>query len=159
MLYSTPTIQGILENRKNQTRRTKGLDVININPDKWSLLTSFDNPEDLQSAFYFKNGKKDQQYLQFKSDDKYFDAKVPYQVDEIIWVRETFVKCIFSSFWYKASHQLPGDCWKWNPSIHMPKKACRIFLKVTEVRVERLKDITVWSAEAEGVEMRLVDGF
>lgn len=41
---------------------------------------------------------------------------------------------------------VPG---KWRPSIHMPREAVRIWLKVTDVRVERLQDITVEQAEAE----------
>lgn len=39
---------------------------------------------------------------------------------------------------------------KWRPSIHMPKEAVRIWLKVTDVRVERLQDITDEQAKAEG---------
>lgn len=38
----------------------------------------------------------------------------------------------------------------WHPSIHMPKEAARIWLKVTDVRVERLQDMTDDDAEAEG---------
>ncbi len=40
----------------------------------------------------------------------------------------------------------------WRPSIHMPKEAARIWLKVTNVRVERLQDITVEDALAEGMD-------
>lgn len=39
---------------------------------------------------------------------------------------------------------------RWHPSIHMPKEAARIWLKVTDVRVERLQDMTDDDAEAEG---------
>ena len=42
---------------------------------------------------------------------------------------------------------------KWHPSIHMPKEAARIFMRVTDVRVERLQDITVDDCDAEGVEL------
>lgn len=40
---------------------------------------------------------------------------------------------------------------KWRPSIHMPKEAARLFLRVTEVRVERLQDITEQQAVMEGI--------
>ena len=39
----------------------------------------------------------------------------------------------------------------WHPSIHMPKEAARIWLKITDVRVERLQDITPKDAKNEGV--------
>lgn len=48
----------------------------------------------------------------------------------------------FVSKWFSGEH--------WHPSIHMPKEASRIFLKVTDVRVERLQDIT--DIQAEGTE-------
>ncbi len=40
---------------------------------------------------------------------------------------------------------------KWHPSLHMPKDAARIFLRVTNVRVERLQEITTNQIEQEGV--------
>lgn len=40
---------------------------------------------------------------------------------------------------------------RWRPSIHMPKEAARLFLRVTDVRVERLQDISVEDAKKEGV--------
>lgn len=56
--------------------------------------------------------------------------------------------------WYDAKYPNGKDwCWpgKWRPSIHMPKEAARLFLRVTDVRVERLKEINVLSAMDEGV--------
>lgn len=40
---------------------------------------------------------------------------------------------------------------KWRPSIHMPKEAARLFLRVTRVRVERLQDISADECAMEGV--------
>jgi hypothetical protein len=53
---------------------------------------------------------------------------------------------------YKASEE-GMEGWKWRPSIHMPKKAARIWLKVTDVRVERLQDITEYDTERDGLNL------
>lgn len=74
-----------------------------------------------------------------------------YQPGDILYVRETFIQAAAHTFWYKADDNswMPEDL-HWHPSIHMPKEAARIWLKVTNVRAERLQDITEDSAEAEG---------
>lgn len=72
----------------------------------------------------------------------------PYQPGDILYVRETFIQAAANIFWYKADDKLwMSKDLLWKPSIHMPKKAARIWLKVTDVRVERLQEITedgVW---------------
>lgn len=52
-------------------------------------------------------------------------------------------------YMYRATDEISGDA-KWHPSIHMPKEAARIWLKVTDVRVERLQEITEDQTEEEG---------
>ena len=47
---------------------------------------------------------------------------------------------------------------RWHPSIHMPKAAARIWLKCTDVRVERLQEITESGAKAEGIRGYTKDG-
>jgi hypothetical protein len=57
-------------------------------------------------------------------------------------------------YWIPREVQPTDDEWervRWNPSIHMPRWACRIVLEVVSVRVERVQDITECDAEAEGV--------
>ena len=98
----------------------------------------------------------------------------PYQPGDILYVRETWERFDCCScegdkhgncpkepkksvldkygcgcYMYRATDEISGDA-KWRPSIHMPKEASRIFLKVTDVRVERLQDITEYEAEKEG---------
>ena len=91
----------------------------------------------------------------------------PYQPGDILYVRETFYEdedCIF----FKADNEkltgyrnMRGEdiVVKWHPSIHMPKEAARIWLKVTDVRVERLQEISGEGALAEGTDKYIhVDG-
>lgn len=53
-------------------------------------------------------------------------------------------------YMYRATDEINGDA-KWHPSIHMPKEAARIWLKVTGVTVERLQDITADGIRSEGL--------
>lgn len=75
----------------------------------------------------------------------------PCQTGDILWVRETWALIPDGSYVYKASVECP-DAWRgtWHPSIHMPKEAARIFLKVTGVQAERLREVTWESAAEEG---------
>lgn len=102
----------------------------------------------------------------------------PYQPGDRLYVRETFAWCpcwycgldaipdacknqvIYDSkkkehgcYMYRAScedNEYPSDD-TWHPSIHMPKEAARIWLKVTNVRVEQLQDITGQGVLKEGL--------
>ena len=53
-------------------------------------------------------------------------------------------------FVYRADYPEPQRL-VWRPSIHMPKEAARIWLRVTDMRVERLQDIDDDSVVAEGL--------
>lgn len=75
----------------------------------------------------------------------------PYFSSDILYVRETFAQAGKYIFWYKADNNPLLKDILWKPSIHMPKEAARIFLRVTDVRVERLWDITEEQASAEGI--------
>lgn len=81
--------------------------------------------------------------------------KPPYKVGDILYVRETWSEWtdgyVYKVPDTKAGYNYPASyVGKWKPSIHMPKEAARIFLKVTNVRVERLQDITEDQARNEG---------
>lgn len=92
--------------------------------------------------------------------------KPPYQPGDILYVRETwcgwYLPLVGMHYCYRATepdgNKRPTspeyDCdvekISWCPSIHMPKEAARIWLKVTDVRVERLQNITDDGAKAEG---------
>jgi hypothetical protein len=71
----------------------------------------------------------------------------------VLWVREKWAYMINSydnkpMGYYHSTDEYSG---KWKPSIYMPKEACRIFLKITEIRVERLQDISEQCAVKEGI--------
>jgi hypothetical protein len=162
MLFSTPMVQAILNKLKNQTRRTKGLDKINENPNNWEFVGLGPNPE---------NEKDDALHAYFKivGTDTWMHIKCPYGIiGDILWVRETWINGpnypeFGERYRYKASEskQFISE-WKWKPSIFMPKAACRIKLQVEKINVERLNDISKIDAISEGIEykeMLAVDGF
>lgn len=146
MLYQTEMVQAILEDRKNQTRRTKGLEEVNKDWRPWKFVDFCSNP----------NNEKDKRtHAIFRCFvDTWFTVLCPYQIGDILWVRETWNNwpTPFSPFVYKAT-DLKSCGHTWKPSIHMPKKAARIFLKVISVKVERLQDISEEDAKNEGVKL------
>ena len=85
--------------------------------------------------------------------------KPPYRPGDILYVRETWLKDSVR-YMYKANYSDDEKFYrggkevsiKWRPSIHMPREAARIFLRVTGVRVERLREITELDIlEKEGI--------
>ena len=144
ILFSTPMVQAILENRKTMTRRTHGLEKINGCTNAWEIETS-----KLTRIFYFQ-GKSDYQL-----------AFPRYNVGDHIWVRETFFDTrkwkhapLFAEspdFIYKADEDAFIGEHKWKPSLFMPKEAARIWLEVTKVRCEILQEISNEDCVSEGI--------
>lgn len=158
ILFSTPNVQAILEGRKTQTRRLQGLDMINISPDDYRYDGTSNYEE--QPQYYEHYFEKID--IHGKPTEKYTKVKAKVKPGDVLWVRETFesvpieTESVLSNktnveyvFKYKADYVNSFNAWK--PSIFMPKKACRIFLKVTNVSVERLQDITEENAKKEGI--------
>ena len=83
----------------------------------------------------------------------------PYQAGDVLYLRETWCKGSLNGgadqYFYKADDN-DFHC-QWRPSIHMPKEAARIFLRVTDVRVERLQDIRLEGCLAEGVQLTFLE--
>ena len=158
ILFNTETVQAILDGRKSCTRRiVKPQQFVGMLPDKCKNKV----PEEFlkEKKFMFKP------YCDMTDIELINTAyKAPYQLGDILYVRETWHKynkrvgegksCHMEEFYgYKASVANSEDANKpWKPSIHMPKEAARIWLKVTDVRAERLQEITAESALLEGTD-------
>ena len=153
ILFSTPMVQALLAGRKTITRRVKGLAKVNENPANWYF----------QSLVLHASGRYTFAPLDVPTnlidESCIFFAKLPYAVGDILWVRETTVQSeLFRTIYaYKANYteeqlKTKPACVKWKPSIFMPKEAARIFLKVTDIKVERLQYISEEDAIAEGIE-------
>lgn len=168
ILFNTEMVRAILEGRKTVTRRVvklKGYTVTGI--PSWN--------DGMHGVFWFGVVQKGQPSTAKTATCRTIDP--PYQVGDTMWVRETWIKDV-EKYFYRAdfdsdfldpcetlSGGYPPDCVyrrcdgcmrgqqriRWHPSIHMPKEAARLFLRVTGVRVERLQNITEEGALAEGV--------
>lgn len=134
ILFNAEMVRAILDGRKTCTRR----------------LVKFLPGENSQWTGYIKDG-----LMLYNGRNEPCIRKAPYQLGDILYVRETWMD-------YAGLTMYKADCDKykleslnfagfgWHPSIHMPKEAARIWLKITDVRVERLQDMTDDDAEAEG---------
>lgn len=85
------------------------------------------------------------------------EITAPYKVGDILYVRETWspVSVKPKRYLYKTHcSEAEGLPVKWHPSIHMPKEAARIFLRVARIWVEKLKDVSENEAISEGFSSR-----
>lgn len=147
ILFSTPMVQAILENRKTMTRRTKGLEKFNLSPDRFR----YDGIEEGYKALGHAMEQLDENG---KETEKYFQVIPAYNIGDVLWVRETFreIEQDFGKprYEYKATETINLND-KWKPSIFMPKQACRIFLRLKSIRVERLQDVSEEDVKEEGI--------
>lgn len=138
ILFNTEMVRAILDGRKDATRRiVKGF----IPDDAVWGYTAF-TPKGYISC----RGTFADVY-----GEKFF--KLPCESGDILYVRETWKKAPNGYYYYEDWQRNDiADVTKWKPSIHMPKEAARIWLKVMNVRVERLQEISAESALAEGAD-------
>ena len=149
ILFSTDMVQAILDGRKTATRRL-------VKPRY--VLDADNNPHFFSRAEGNLFVWEDRPYIKTA-------IKQPYLPGDVLYVRETWRvleasspprRCVIE---YKAGGTqefddviaLPTADSKWRPSIHMPKEAARIFLRVTDVRAERLWQMRNDDALREGV--------
>lgn len=127
ILFNTEMVRAILDGRKDATRRiVKGF----IPDDAVWGYTAFTPKGYISCRGTFADGY----------GEKFF--KLPCEPGDILYVRETWKKAPNGYYYYEDWQRNDiADITKWRPSIHMPKEAARIWLKVTDVRVERLQEI------------------
>ena len=141
ILFNTDMVKAILDGRKTCTRR----------------LVKFLSGKNPKWTGYIKDGS-----MLYNGKNEPCIRTQPYQPGDILYVRETWCALPVneaghmrghSVYYYKTDGDLRPEGWRgnWHPSIHMPKEAARIWLKVTDVSVERLQDITEDGAKAEGI--------
>lgn len=136
-------VRAILNGRKSCTRRIlKGGIPFDEKAEYWNVLKKGEWSGPICSEYFIKQCS-------------------PYKPGDILYVRETWSlrfdgeKCFYKADKNTSREEkclLDYDDVRWHPSIHMPKEAARIWLKVMDVRVERLKDMTNNDALKEGAE-------
>lgn len=139
ILFNTEMVRAILDGRKSCTRR-----VVKFPVNRYTNNVPLADKVVLQELRCDKANFLEKPFF-------CFGMNLPYQPGDILYVRETWKKAPNGYYYYEDWQKNDiADITKWKPSIHMPKEAARIWLKVTDVRVERLQDMTDDDAEAEG---------
>jgi len=131
ILFSTPMVKAILDGRKTMTRR-----IVKPQPQYG-----------VSQCPYVKSGWAE------SNDNKKSCSCVPVQsygqVGYRLWVRETWA--LSNGIYYYLANRESPIVEKWKPSIFMPRCASRITLEITNVRVERLQDISAPDCVNEGI--------
>lgn len=127
ILFNGDMVRAILDGRKTQTRRPLR-----------------NQPKHIRESVFHASGIEDWHG---------YEIKLPYAVGDRMYVRETWSTSTRGWIYKADGHDLSRALsLRWRPSIHMPKRAARIWLTVTGVRVERLQDISEEDCRAEGVQ-------
>lgn len=151
ILFNTEMVRAILDGRKTCTRRL-------VKPQPKSKLCYTFAGSDSDTWGYPNRTAHEIWGEEFKLPNDITEEELskrwnpPYHTDDILYVRETWCGLPVNEaghmrghtiYYYKADGELRPKGWRgtWHPSIHMPKEAARIWLKVTDVRVERLQEI------------------
>lgn len=162
VLFNTEMVAALQANRKTETRRTRGLELINDCADKWEIIQVGINRKKEKLSVLFKH----------KHCDVTHNILCPYGLaGNKIWIRETVANrmsfedskhilykdgsVMYENGEYAHEKFSPeiilNHLKKWTPSIHMHKKYARIWLEIEDIKIERLQDITLDGARAEGI--------
>ena len=135
ILFNTDMVRAILDGRKTVTRRViKGQDKKTMYAGSCMLGAGLFDDETCKRVI-----------------------EPPYKVGEVLYVRETWRELIRpvgtpKEYAYKAdTDKRAVGLFKWKPSIHMPKEAARIFLKITSIKAAQLRDMKLEDFLKEGI--------
>ena len=161
ILFNTEMVRAILNGRKTVTRR-----IIKPQPEMQLCYISMGSHNVGKWTYPSENtwrwwGEEWKLPASISDEEKTRLWSPPCRGDDILWVRETWAMHGNPNagrpmhYCYRADMQDPqyfenGFFAEWRPSIHMPKEAARLFLKVKNVNVERLQDITMKQLDQEG---------
>ncbi|MGE3245063.1 MAG: hypothetical protein AB7F96_15495 [Beijerinckiaceae bacterium] len=136
ILFSAPMVRALLDGRKTQTRR-----VLKPQPDA----------EFIEATFRVGSFSMRPAYL-FATETHWMLNKLP-RIGDRLWVRErTHIDGNVANYAADCDPARDLSGLGYRPSIHMPKWASRLTLVVTDVRVQRLQEISEADAKAEGAE-------
>lgn len=180
ILFSGPMVRALLDGRKTQTRRGLTRNNSTVLGDRWGAKSPWvgldftvakprtqsslmlciaggDAPRDIHLDVPFLHPEDAARGMEW--DGTVYRVRPQWEAGDRLWVREAWCAADApGGFAYMADH--PGDPrgLGWRPSIHMPRAASRITLEITDVRVERLQDISREDAAAEGLHKLPVSG-
>lgn len=141
ILFSAEMVRAILEDRKTQTRR-----VVKPQP-----------PSGCSVGWSAFSGENRIECRSYAIPHQSF-IKCPYVMRQKLWVRETFLNNALEGYdpvyFYRADGDDKPEDRQWKPAIFMPRQASRITLEITQVRVERLHEISEEDAILEGIDGR-----
>lgn len=139
--FSTPLVLSLLSGDKSQTRRI-------INPQPFPVGGPFYRPFPMTEPRQWHSVSKAGTIANIQT--------VPYAIGDRLYVKEGIERGELGEIVYRADGQsVPGSEWAWKPRTlphrYMPKGLARLWITVTNVRIERLQDITFADMLAEGV--------
>lgn len=155
ILFNTEMVQAILSGRKTQTRRIIKQKYENADiewfTNKYGTRLVYMQNDVPEPVYDTETGTTKHKMIACE------EIKKPCNLGDILWVRETwFYGDILDDnedikergiYLYRADKQrndIDYELMKWSPSIHMPRKAARLFLKVISVKAERLQDMNFY---------------
>jgi len=165
ILFSGPMVRAILEGKKTQTRRVlkPQIETFDVAPGQPCAVDIAWDVDDGKGRIWKGSYPAGAAECGWKKGTGVLTTQtVPYAPGDRLWVRETWTTdgTAQGHVAYGADGEPPPHIGsvRWRPSLHMPRWASRLTLTVTDVRVQRLQDISEDDAKAEGIEINQ-DGY